>query len=273
MDLLRVEEELLVREFKERGFNPVILSSKKPLRIPEPSLEGVVVLVRNISATNSIYVSALVEGSGGVSINSSRSLLVGHDKLLTYTLLARYGVRIPKTIVALDGVELEEVVGSVEYPAIVKPPVGSWGRLVSIAKSPEALRQIYSHRVEMEAPQFRVHIIQKPATLGRDIRCLTIKGEVVACMERRGPPGDWRSNAALGGEAVHFKPTGEIVELAVKASEAIGAEIAGVDIVYDSEGFYVNEVNVVPEFKALMKASGINIAKHIADYVVSIARK
>lgn len=224
------------------------------------------VLVRNVSAVNSIYVAALVESSRGVTVNSLRALVVGHDKILSYATLARAGIRIPKTMVVLDGVNVEDLVSKLEYPLIDKPPIGSWGRLVSIVKTPETLRQVFNHRMLLGAPHLRVHVIQKPASLGCDIRCLVVASEVVACMERRSE-SDWRSNAALGATVKAYKPSEELVELAVKASEAVGAEVAGVDIVFDNEGFYVNEVNVVPEFKALVRATGANVAKAIVDHV------
>ncbi len=238
------------------------------LKIPEPRLGESLVLVRNIAAYNSIYVAAVAEASNCTAINSLKSLVVGHDKILSYAVLAKAGVRIPRTLIALEGANLANALSELEYPYIDKPPIGSWGRLVSLIKNPETAEHVFNHRKLLGVPQLRIHVIQKPARLGRDIRCFVIGEEVVACMERIGRQGDWRSNAALGGYVKAYKPTSEVEELSVKATLAIEARIAGVDIVYDDEGYYVNEVNVVPEFKALIKATGVNIAGMIVDYVV-----
>lgn len=262
----------MLEELRKRGFNPLILSSREPLKIPEVGLRDSIILIRNISAFNSIYVAALVEASGGAPVNDLRALVLGHDKILTYSMLAKAGVRIPDTIVLLDSIDLDSVIWKLDYPVIDKPPVGSWGRLVSLIRSPEALRHVFAYRSLMGSSQLKTHIIQKPARLGCDIRCFVVGGEVIACMERRSSGDDWRSNAARGGEVRAYKPTSIIVDLSIKASEAIGAQIAGVDIVYDDEGFYVNEVNVVPEFKALMKATGVNVAGAIVDFIVRMLR-
>lgn len=265
---MRVEEELILEELRGKGLNPVIVSSSRLLRIPEPDLKESLILVRNISAYNSIYVAAIVEASGGMTINNLKSLIIGHDKILSYSTLLKAGLKIPKTAIALDGVDLEDLISKIDYPHIDKPPIGSWGRLVSLIENPRVLEQVYNYRKLMGTPQLRIHLIQKPAKLGQDLRCLVVGEEVVACMERIGPQGDWRSNAALGGHVKAYKPPQEVEELSIKASLTIEAEIAGVDIVYDEENYYVNEVNVVPEFKALIKATNINIAERIVDYVV-----
>jgi lysine biosynthesis enzyme LysX len=251
---------------------PFIVDSCKLLGIPELSLNGALVLVRNVSAYNSIYVAAVTEASGGVAVNNLRSLILGHDKILSYAMLAKAGIRIPRTMIALDGASLGDAASKLEYPYIDKPPVGSWGRLVSLVKNPQVAEQVFNHRRLMGAPQLRIHVIQKPARLGQDIRCLVVGESIAACMKRIGPEGDWRSNAALGGSTRPYKPEGEVEELSIKAAKTIGAVVAGVDIVYDDEGYYVNEVNVVPEFKALVKTTGVNIARIIVEYIVREVR-
>ncbi|MCS7107450.1 MAG: RimK family alpha-L-glutamate ligase [Acidilobaceae archaeon] len=268
LDIERAEEEFIKRALEELGISYEVISSSTLFSLGESPFPPVV-LIRNISATNSAYMAAIVEASGSRAVNSSRAIVLGHDKLLTYSALLRRGLKIPKSWVALDGAELEGA--GLDYPLIDKPPIGSWGRLVSLARSPEALSAIAAQRRALPTPALRVHILQRPAELGRDVRCLVVGSRVVACMERRGREGEWRSNAAIGGSATALKPSHEVEELSLKAAEAVGAEVAGVDLLY-GESLLVNEVNVVPEFKALYKATGVNVARAIAEYLMELRR-
>ncbi|MEM1758609.1 MAG: RimK family alpha-L-glutamate ligase [Acidilobaceae archaeon] len=269
VDIVRVEEELLIRAFSMRGLRPTIIYSNTLYSIPEDRLSSSVVLVRNISAANSIYVAAITEASNGVAINPLRALIVGHDKILTYSTLVRNKIKIPQSIIALENSRLEDYVDDISYPIIDKPPIGSWGRLVSLVKTPTAFKEVIKHRSILANPQLRVHIIQKPANLGSDIRCLVVGDSIAACMIRKGQLGEWRSNAALGGSVIPYKPSLEVEEAALKSATLVGAEIAGVDILHDDGDYYVNEVNVVPEFKALMKATSIDISEVIASYILN----
>ncbi|MCX8196578.1 MAG: RimK family alpha-L-glutamate ligase [Acidilobaceae archaeon] len=271
LDVERAEEELIKRALEELGASYELVRSSALFPLGKSSFPPVV-LIRNISAANSMYMAAIVESSGSRAVNGSRAIALGHDKLLTYAALIRRGLRVPESWVALDGAELEMFAQELSYPLIDKPPVGSWGRLVSLVKSAEALAAIAAHRRALPNPLLRVHIVQRPAQLGRDVRCLAVGGRAVACMERRGRAGEWRSNAAMGGSAVALKASSELEELSLKAAEAVGAEVAGVDLLYGEDGLYVNEVNVVPEFKALYQATGVNVGRAIAEYLLSLRR-
>ncbi len=269
LDIERVEEESLIAEFTRRGLKVGIAGSRELKAIPYYDFEGSLVLVRNISAVNSIYVAAIADASGGTPVNSTSTLVIGHDKILTYAALAKKGLKIPRSLVALEDFREYKALEKLKFPVIVKPPMGSWGRLVSMARSSETLKSILSHVSFLETPHLKVRLIQEPGMLGVDVRCFIVGGSLIACMERRGPPGEWRSNAALGGTARPYKPDHDVEEASIKAAESLNAEIAGVDLLFDSMGeFYVNEVNVVPEFKTLMKATGVNIAGAIVDYII-----
>lgn len=274
LDIKRVEEEFLIEEFMKRGLKVGVTRSRELKSMPYYDFKGSIVLVRNISAVNSIYVAAIVEASGGVPVNSTSTLVIGHDKILTYAALAKKGLKIPRSFIALEDFKEYEDLEKLKFPVIVKPPIGSWGRLVSVAKDSNTLKSILSHGSLLEAPHLKVRLIQEPGMLGVDVRCFIVGGSLIACMERRGPPGEWRSNAALGGSVRPYKPGCDVEEASIKAAESLNAEIAGVDLIFDGNGeFYVNEVNVVPEFKALMRATGVNVAGAIVDYILLKARR
>lgn len=270
VDVLRLEEDLILRELGDMGVKVAILDSRKPLKINNIIESNSIVLVRNISSVNSIYMASIAESSGARSINSLRSLVLGHDKILTYSMLYREGLRIPETMVLLEGGEVGNGDMILNFPVVDKPPIGSWGRLVSLVRDADALRSIVEYRRRFESPHLRVHVIQEAAVTGRDIRCFVVGDQVVACMERRSSSsGEWRSNAALGGSAEALLVTSELEELSLRASKAVGAEIAGVDMLYARDGgLLVNEVNVVPEFKTLSRVTGVNVARVIAEYLI-----
>lgn len=268
VDIIRLEEKLILDTFVKYGIKPLIIrTDEDPLPIGSKDFSSFTVLIRNISAFNSIYVAASIESSGGLAINSSQTLFVGHDKILTYAKLIRSKLPVPKSLISLGYNALLKNVKKLKYPLIDKPPIGSWGRLVALIKNPEDLEFIAQHRYHFNTPQLRVHILQNIISLGTDIRCLTVGDEVVACMVRKAVKGEWRSNAALGGETHVYNPSPEIEELVIKASKAINAEIAGIDILRNKDGFYINEINVVPEFKVLMKTTNIKIPEIIVKYV------
>ncbi|MDM7275283.1 MAG: RimK family alpha-L-glutamate ligase [Thermoprotei archaeon] len=274
LDIKRVEEECIMAEFTKRGLKVGVTGSRELKAMPHYDFKGSIVLIRNMSAVNSIYVAAIADASGGVPVNSTSTLVIGHDKILTYAALAKRGLKIPRSFIALEDFREYEDLEKLKFPVIVKPPIGSWGRLVSVAKNSNTLKSIISHGSLLETPHLKVRLIQEPGMLGVDVRCFVVGGSLIACMERRGPPGEWRSNAALGGAARPYKPDCDVEEASIKAAESLNAEIAGVDLIFDGKGeFYVNEVNVVPEFKALMKATGVNVAGAIVDYVLWKARR
>ncbi len=157
---------------------------------------------------------------------------------------------------------------------MVKPVSGSWGRMVAVARDEEELRALLDHRSYLPGVDSRVFLIQefvrKP---GRDIRVFVVGGEVCAAIYR--VSDDWITNTARGAKAVPVNNIDrELEEVAVKAAEAVGAEVAGVDILEDpGRGYLVSEVNPVPEFKNTVRATGVALHQRIAEYVISVARR
>jgi ribosomal protein S6--L-glutamate ligase len=108
---------------------------------------------------------------------------------------------------------------------------------------------------------------------GEDIRVFLVGGRVVAAMKRKAPANEWRSNIHMGGLGIAHKPTAQETETAVKAAEAVGVEIAGVDLIDVENKPYVIEVNASPGFRGLLSATGINAGTSIAEYAISKAKR
>lgn len=212
------------------------------------------------------------EASGGISINSAQSLYVSHDKYLTYLALRQAGVPTPRTLLVFGLGPALKAAEELGYPVIVKPTDGSWGRLVNLARSPEDLTSIITHKRQLE-PSMQEFLVQeyvdKP---GRDIRVTVVSGRAVAAIYRIAST-DWRTNTARGGRAEPVKIDQELEEISVKAAEAVGVLYAGIDVVESKEGYKVLEVNGVPEFKNVQRVTGVDVAGAIADAVLETIRR
>jgi len=195
------------------------------------------------------------------------------NKLHTTLKLVRHGVPTPRTYIAFSGEEVVKISNKLGYPVVLKPIIGSWGRLLAKVGDEDSLISILEHRVHLHNPIYKIFYVQeyirKP---GRDIRVLTIGDRVPAAIYRVSK--NWRTNTALGGRAVKVEINDELRELALKASKAIGGGILGIDVLEDSErGMLVNEVNAVVEFKNTVRATGVDISSIIVDYLVEEAKR
>ncbi len=156
---------------------------------------------------------------------------------------------------------------------VLKPVVGSWGRLSALIKDRETASAILEDREEM-FPLYRVYYVQEFVKRPpRDIRCFVVDGQAVAAIYRTSESGDWRTNTARGGKASKCKITGELGELSVRAAEAVGGEIVGVDLMESSEGLLVHEVNNTTEFKNTVPATGVDVPSLIVDYIISAEKR
>src|SRR5437773_2107791 len=160
----------------------------------------------------------------------------------------------------------------VGYPAVLKPPIGSWGRLMAKVDDPEEAEQIIEHKTALGSPMHSIFYVQefveKP---DRDLRAFVVGDRIVAAMYRHSR--DWRTNAARGADPEGFTPTAEVSELALKAAEAVGGGVLAVDLMESPEGLVVHEVNPTPEFRALTTATGVDVAGAVVDYVLEVAKR
>ena len=238
---------------------------------PEIEIEKVV-LQRSMSYFKSMHVTALLENNGTKVVNSFNSAVVCGNKLLTSIALTKAGIPTPKTLVAFTEDSALKAVDKIGYPAILKPIIGSWGRLIAPLKDVESTRAIFETR-EFMFPLYQVFYIQEMIqNLLRDIRCFVIGDHAVAAMYRYSTPGEWRTNVARGGRAEACPITPDLEELCVKAAEAVGGGAFGVDVMETPKGPVVSEVNYTTEFKATSESTGVDIPGLILDYLVEMAR-
>jgi [lysine-biosynthesis-protein LysW]--L-2-aminoadipate ligase len=241
----------------------------------EPELEDVeTALLRCVSYFKSLHLSSYLEGVGVETVSSFKTLQIAGNKLFTTVELMRNGLKTPLTVLSFSYQSALDSLNKVGYPAVLKPVVGSWGRLVSLIGDKYSAEAILEDRQYMY-PLYQVYYLQeyveKP---GRDIRATVIGDEVVSAIYRVSPPDQWRTNIALGGRSEKAEVTGELAEIVLKAARAVGGEFVGVDVMESPrEGYVVNEVNPTPEFRGSMEATGINIPEKILKYLASKARR
>jgi len=272
-DVPRLEEKLIMRALKSSGVELKLTNVKySPLSWSDQAAS--VALIRPISMVRAIYSASLREAVGAKAINSSISIMFAGDKILTLSRFRQAGIPFPKSMIAFGSEAAEKAGKIIGYPAIDKPPIGSWGRLVTLVKDHQTLQSIVEHRELLLSQSAKTHIIQRYIDGGdRDYRVLVLGGEPLGAIMRSAAKGDWRSNVARGGRVEAVKLDEELSELAVKAAEVIGGEFMAIDVFHDGERYLVNEVNGVPEFKGFMEATKIDVAERLAKYVKLVLKR
>jgi len=272
-DIPRLEEKLIIEAFKKLGIKLKLTNVKyTPLTWNEPAAE--IALIRTISMQRAAYSASMREAVGARAINSSMAIIIAGDKVFTLSKLKEAGIPFPESAVAFNSEAVEKAAELIGYPMVDKPPIGSWGRLVTLVKDHQILRSVIEHRELLQSQLIKTHLIQRYVDSGSsDLRVLVLGGEVLGGMRRIAAEEDWRSNVARGGRTEAIKIDQEIEEKAVKTAEAIGGEFLAIDLFEENGAYLVNEVNGVPEFKGFMKATGIDVAEKLAEYVKTILKK
>jgi len=234
-----------------------------------------VILERSLSYLRGLYSCAILESKGYNVINNFECLNLTGNKLLTNLKLLEQNIPTPETCIAFKKESvLDAIEDKIKYPAVLKPIIGSWGRLVA------KLDDYNSALANLEAREIMGNILQKiyyiqkyiPTTHNlkspTDLRIFVVGDKCLAAMGRFHTKKDFSRNIAVGGSAKPIEITDEIRKLSLKASEAIKGEIVGVDIMDDQGTLKVIEVNGTPQFKGVATATNINIASEIINYIL-----
>jgi len=201
---------------------------------------------------------------------SIQGLTTARNKYLTLQALHASGVRIPESVLIASRIKTEEPTEYLSPPLVMKLLSGTQGVGVMRVRDVKEAGPIIDTLSELDQMICLQKFLPNP---GEDIRVFLVGGEVVAAMKRRAPPNEWRSNIHMGGIGIAHKPTTQEREIAIKAAEAVGVEIAGVDLITVENQPYVIEVNASPGFRGLLAATGINAADGIANYAISLVKR
>jgi [lysine-biosynthesis-protein LysW]---L-2-aminoadipate ligase len=270
---VRVEEKALFTSMRARGMAFDRLDEaaiQLPIGGPPPAFD--VVLDRSIHHGRSLYALTLFNAAGVKTVNSAETAHICGDKILTSAALRQAGLPIPKTVVAFTREAALQAIEAMGYPVVLKPMVGSWGRLLARINDRDAAEAVLEHKEVLGSYQHGIFYIQeyveKPQ---RDIRALVIGEQTVGAIYRRSD--HWITNTARAGEPFPCPVTPELDRLCRAAASAVGGGFLAVDLLEHPDGLLVNEVNYTPEFHGFVDATGIDVANLVVDYLEEVSLK
>jgi [lysine-biosynthesis-protein LysW]--L-2-aminoadipate ligase len=271
--LIRPEEKLLIKEFEQREKVELVMVDDRKLiyTLGKDRFPFNVVLERCINHSRALHALRLFESARIKCINSSQVASICGDKILTSIALQEQRVPQPEVRIAFTEESTLQAIEEMGYPVVLKPAVGSWGRLLSKVNDRDAAETVLEHKVTLGSYHHSIFYVQKYIEKnGRDIRSFVIGDECIAAIYR--VSNHWITNTAQGGIARNCPLTDELKDLSVKAAKAVGGGVVAVDLFETEEGLLVNEVNYTMEFRNSIGVTGVNIPQRIVDYVLQVAK-
>lgn len=268
---IRLEEKMLIEEALRRGIDLIRIDSRHLIMTLDKHYEFDVLLERDVSHSRALYALNLFQGSGVKTINSYRTAAICGDKVATTNALVNAGIPTPDVKIAFTREAALHAMEEMGYPVILKPVVGSWGRLLSKINDREAAEAILEHKEYLGSYYHSIYYIQeyvkKP---GRDIRAFFVDDETICAIYRISQ--HWITNTARGARSQHCPVTPEINDLCLRAAKAVGGGILAVDLMEGPDGIVVNEVNYTIEFRNSVEPTHVNIPAKIIDYAIKVGK-
>ncbi len=266
---LRVEEKYLLEELSRHEGIEIVRINDGDLffdisQVPEPVD---VLFERSISFSRGLYISRIYEANGVRVVNSSQVAERCGDKYVTSQILVGEGIRIPRVIMAFDEESALAAAEEIGYPFVLKPVVGSWGRLLAKVEDRSAAKAFLEHKATLGVSHqvfYLQEYIDKP---GRDIRAFVVGDEPICAIYRSSE--NWITNTARGGVASNCPLTTELVDTCRQTARAIGGGLLAIDLFETANGLSVNEVNHTMEFRNSIETTGVNIPAQMVEYVLT----
>jgi [lysine-biosynthesis-protein LysW]--L-2-aminoadipate ligase len=279
--LIRPEEKLLLSALQEQGLQADVILDRDlnfdvngdaeqlaPSGLPWSAYA--LVLERCVSTSRGLYALALLNAWGVRTLNSYATAATCADKLLTTLALARAGVPQPAARLAFTPESAMQAIEQIGYPAVLKPVVGSWGRLLAKVNDAETAEAILEHRQTLGDYQHHLYYVQDYVDKGgRDIRAFVVGERTICAIYRTSP--HWITNTARGGQASNCPVTPELDSLCQRAAQAVGCGILALDVFESESGLLVNEINHTMEFRNSSAPTGVDIAAEVVRYIAQVA--
>ena len=267
---IRAEEKLLFEAFNRRGLDFDKIDDREivfEIGAEPPRYD--VVLERCLHHSRALYALRILNQWGVPTVNTYEVALTCGDKINTTTALAAADVPSPRTLIAFTPESALQAIETLGYPVVLKPAVGSWGRLLAKISDRDAAEALLEHKDTLGSYQHAIFYIQefvdKPA---RDIRSFVVGDETICAIYRESE--HWITNTARGGRARNCPVTPEIDRLSRAAARAVGGGVLAIDLLEHPDGMLVSEVNYTMEFRNSIDTTGVDIPGRIVDYVLRV---
>jgi [lysine-biosynthesis-protein LysW]--L-2-aminoadipate ligase len=271
---VRVEEKLLFQEMDRRGLDYVRIDDDEVIfHLNEASYPYDVVLERSIHHSRALYALKALNDAGVPTVNTAAVADICGDKFKTTQALIKHGVPTPRTLMAFTPESALRAIDELGYPAVLKPAIGSWGRLIAKVNDREAAEALLEHKEVLGSYHHSIFYIQEyvPKAAGRDIRAFVIGDECICAIYRTSK--HWITNTARGGQASNCPVTPALADICVGAAQAVGGGVVAIDVLeYEDGRLTVNEVNYTMEFRNSIDTTGVNIPARVIDYLVSVEK-
>lgn len=270
---IRAEEKLIVQAIETRGLDYEMIDVRQvsfDLDRQGWWTQFDVILERCVSHSRALAALQILAMWGIPCVNDAQVAQVCGSKLETSLALAAAGVPTPSVQIAFTPEAALTAIEEMGYPVVLKPAVGSWGRLLAKVNDREAAEAILEHKSTLGSYQHSIFYIQqyidKP---GSDIRTFVVGDETICGITRHS--AHWITNTARGGQAENCLITPEIDRLSVAAACAVGGGVVAIDLLETPSGeLLVNEVNYTMEFRNSIAPSGVDIPARIVDFAISV---
>jgi [lysine-biosynthesis-protein LysW]--L-2-aminoadipate ligase len=269
---LRAEERLLFAEFDRRGVTCDRFDDRRFVLDPtdRSAWDYDVVLARSVAQQRTFHTVTVLEALAVPVVNPSRVLEVCNDKLRTSAALAANAIPQPELRIAFTPEAALEAIEQLGYPVVLKPPVGSWGRLLAKINDRDAAEALLEHKDTLGSFHHgTIYVQEYIEKRGRDIRAFVVDGEAICAIYRSSE--HWITNTARGGQATNCPLTSRLADLCARVSDAVGGGLLAVDLFEDdARGLLVNEVNATMEFRNSITTTGVDIPARIVDHVLAV---
>ncbi len=272
---VRAEEKLLLKAFEKQGQEVDIIDDRKIVFDLHQNgwKQYAAVVERCVNHSRALYALRILNDWGIRTVNRYDVALICGNKLETTSALIRDNVPSPRCKIAFTPKSALEAIEEMGYPVVLKPSIGSWGRLLSKINDREAAEAILEHKQILGSYHHSIFYIQeyinKPS---RDIRSFVVGEETIAAIYRYS--NHWLTNTARDGRAENCPVTPEINALSRAAAKAVGGGVVAVDLLETEDGqLLVNEVNYTMEFRNSIHTTGVDIPAKVVEYVIKVGRE
>lgn len=271
---IRVEEKLIFAEFERRGLAFERINDQNIVfDLNNGDYPYDVILERSIEHNSALYTLKILNDAGVPTVNTYQVADTCGDKFKTTQALIKAGVPTPRTRLAFTPEAAIQAIEELGYPAVLKPCIGSWGRLIAKVNDREAAEALLEHKQILGSYHHSVFYIQEyiPKRADRDIRAFVVGDDCIGAIYRSSE--HWITNTARGGKAANCPVTPALADICIGAARAVGGGLVAIDVLEDNDGqLLVNEVNYTMEFRNSIDTTGVNIPGLIVDYTLSAAR-